>query len=224
MKIIVLHGDDERKLYGRLTKFTETAKSRSWEVAFLDSRSLSIREELSAPSLFGAERFFILRDIKKLGRIETDWLKEKSGDLAGNLIIYHEGYIPQATLKSLPKDIKVEEFKLPVILWNFLDGIYPGNSAKTITKLRMLLEKEAPEFIFTLIAKLFRDLYWARIDAKSLPYPDWRVGKLKAHSSKFTADKLIFLIESLAEIDIKVKTSKADLVSELDLLIIKQLE
>ncbi|OGM84386.1 hypothetical protein A2421_02165 [Candidatus Woesebacteria bacterium RIFOXYC1_FULL_43_18] len=88
----------------------------------------------------------------------------------------------------------------------------------------MLLEKEAPEFIFTLIAKLFRDLYWVKIDAKSLPYPDWRVGKLKAHSSKFTADKLIFLIESLAEIDIKVKTSKADLVSELDLLIIKQLE
>jgi len=29
MKIIVLHGDDERKLYERLSKFIDTAKSRS---------------------------------------------------------------------------------------------------------------------------------------------------------------------------------------------------
>jgi DNA polymerase III delta subunit len=224
MKIIVLHGDDERKLYDRLTKFVETAKSRSWEVAFLDDPNLSIQEQLSSPSLFGNERFFIVRDIKRLGKKELEWIKNNSPDLSGNLIIYHEGYLPQSILKSLPKESKIEEFKLPVMLWNFLEGLSPGNSEKSVEKLHQLIEKEAPEFIFTLIAKLFRDLYWVKTDAVSLPYPSWRVGKLKAQSSKFTLDQLANIIEKLAEIDIKVKTSKSDLTSELDLLIIKQLE
>lgn len=224
MKIIILHGDDERKLYDRLSKFVETAKSRSWEVSYLDDPALSIQEQLSSSSLFGGERFFVVRDIVRLGKKEVEWLAKKSGDLSGTLIIYHEGYISQAILKSLPKDVKLEEFKLPVILWNFLDGIYPGNSERSIKTFHQLIGKEAPEFIFTLIAKLFRDLYWVKTDPMSLPYPSWRVGKLKPQASKFTIDQLKYLIGKLAEIDIKVKTSKSDLTSELDLLMIKQLE
>jgi DNA polymerase III delta subunit len=224
MKIIVLHGDDERKLYERLSKFIEIAKSRSWEVAYLDDKSESIQEQLSSPSLFGAERFFIVRDITRLGKKELEWIHKNSNALPGNLIIYHEGYIPQTILKGLPKDTKIEEFKLPVILWNFLDNLYPGNSEKSIGKFHQLIEKEAPEFIFTLIAKLFRDLYWVKTDAASLPYPNWRVGKLKTQASKFTIDNLQLIINNLSDIDIKVKTSRADLISELDLIIIKQLE
>lgn len=233
MKIIVLHGDDERKLYGRLAKFIETAKSRSWEVAYLDDSTLSIQEQLSSSSLFGAQRFFIIRDISRLGKRELEWLSKKSNDLAGNLIIYHEGYISQIILKSLPKDTKIEEFKLPVMLWNFLEGLYPGNSGISIKQFHRLIEKEAPEFIFTLVAKLFRDLYWVETDPSPpsgqkpsgpLAYPSWRVGKLKTQASKFTTDQIKYLIENLAEIDIKVKTSKADLISELDLLIIKKLQ
>ena len=224
MKVIILHGDDERKLYERLSKFIETAKSRSWEVTYLDDAKLSIQEQLSSTSLFGVDRFFIIRDITRLGKNEAEWLEKNSKDLPGTLIIYHEGYISQTILKFLPGDIKIEEFKLPVILWNFLDGLYPGNSGKSIKQFHQLIEKEAPEFIFTLIAKLFRDLYWVRTDAASLPYPSWRVVKLKSQASRFTIDQLKYLIEQLSEIDIKVKTSKSDLVSKLDLFIIKQLE
>ena len=70
MKIIILQGDDERRLYERLVKFIETARSRSWEVAYLDDPALSIQEQLSSSSLFGSERFFIVRDISRLGKKE----------------------------------------------------------------------------------------------------------------------------------------------------------
>jgi DNA polymerase III delta subunit len=224
MKIIVLHGDDGKKLYARLTKFIETARDRSWEVGYLDDPTLSIQEQLSSSSLFNAERFFIIRDIKRIGKKELRWIAKKSKDLSGNLIIYHEGYIPVSFLKSLPKDVKVEEYKLPVILWTFLDGLYPGNTVKSIDRFHKLIEKEAPEFIFTLIAKLFRDLYWAKKEASTLPYPAWRAAKLRTQSEKFTPEKLKSIIEYLTEIDNKVKTSSSDLTNELDLLIIKQLE
>jgi DNA polymerase III delta subunit len=68
MKIIVLHGEDTNKSYERLKKFINVAKERSWEVDFLDDSNLSIKENLSSSSLFGGERFFILKDIKKLGK------------------------------------------------------------------------------------------------------------------------------------------------------------
>jgi len=224
MKVIVLHGDDERKLYDRLSKFIETAKSRSWEVAYLDDKSKSIQEQLSSPSLFGAERFFIVRDIMMLGKKELEWIGKNADNLSGNLIIYHEGYISQTILKSLPKNIKTEEFKLPMILWNFLDNLYPGNSTNSVKQFHQIIEREAPEFIFTLIAKLFRDLYWVKVDPSSLSYQPWRISKLKSQSSKFTELMITDFIELLANIDIKVKTSKSDLISELDLLIIKKLQ
>src|SRR5687768_14935654 len=100
MKIIVLHGDDERKLHDRYQKFIESAKSRSWEIVYLDDTP-SIKEALSGTSLFGGERFFILRDIKKLGKSEIDWIKKKSDSLPGNLVIYHEGYVPVAITKGI---------------------------------------------------------------------------------------------------------------------------
>lgn len=223
MKIIVLHGDDTKKSFERLEKFVEAAKQRLWEVSYLDNGE-SIREELSSPSLFGSERFYILRDIKLFGKEEMIWINKNFESLAGNLIIYHEGELGKTFLKALPKSIKIEEFKLPVLLWNFLDGIYPGNPAKNVKQFHQLIETEPPEFIFTLISKLFRDLYWVKVGASNLPYQPWRVSKLKAQSSKFNLNQLKKIIEKLSEIDIEVKTSKADLVSSLDLLLLKLLE
>lgn len=224
MKIIVLHGEDTEKVYLRLKKFIETAKSRSWEVVYLDESPFTFQESLSAVSLFDSERFFILKEIKKLGKKEFEWLNKKYEGLAGNLIIYHEGVLNATFLKSLPKDAKVEEFKVPKILWTFLEHIYPGNSEKVLKEFHQIIERDAPEFLFTLIVRQMRDVYWVKIDARSTGFADWKVNKLKYQADKFSVEKLMLFINRLAEIDVEVKTSKTDLVSALDLLIIKILE
>ena len=201
MKIIVLHGEDSNKSYERLKKFIETAKSRSWEVAYIDEPTSNFQESLSASSLFGNERFFILRDIKKLGKKEFEWLNKKYAELSGNLIIYYEGNLNATFLKNLPKDSKIEEFKLPKLIWGFLDSIKPGNSAQVVKMFHKIIETEPPEFIFAMIVWKLKKLYVAK------PAP-W----------------VVKMINDLAAIDIKVKTSKTNLVSALDLLMIKELE
>lgn len=223
MKIIVLHGDDTVKSYERLKKFIDTARGRSWEVSFLDESTSPLTENLSAVSLFGAERFFILRDVKRLGKKELTWLNKKYKELAGNFIIYSETALNQTFLKSLPEP-KIEEFKLPKILWSFLELLHPGAGASSVRQFHKVIETEPPEFIFSLLARQFRDLYWVKTDPTSSGFPSWRIGKLKNQASRFTEQKLKELIGQMSEIDIKVKTSKADLISELDLLILKQLE
>jgi DNA polymerase III delta subunit len=200
VKIILLHGEDIEKSHQRLEKFLDTAKSRSWEVVSLDDEP-HLKDALSASSLFGGERFFVLRDVKKLGKKETDWLAKKYKDLAGNLIIYHQGLIPRTLISSLPKESKIEEFKLPKLIWNFLDSIRPGNSAQVVKLFHKIIETEAPEFIFVMIVWKLKKVYLGKPSA-------W----------------VVEMINDLAEIDMEVKTGRADLVSSLDLLFITKLE
>lgn len=224
MKIIILHGEDVNKSYDRLKRFIETAKSRSWEVAFIDDAPGSLQENLSTNSLFGAERFFILRDVKKLGKKEFEWLNKKYGELSGNFIIYHEGVLGQTFLKNLPKEAKIEEYKLPKLIWSFLESMRPGSSVSSVKLFHKIIEKDAPELVFSLMFRQFRDLYWSKVDPKSMQIPSWRLQKLKAQSSHFSQEQLEEIVSRFVEIDVSVKSGQEDLVSSLDLFIIKQLE
>ena len=224
MKIIVLHGEDTVKSYDRLQKFIESANIRSWEIIYVDEANLSIPEVLSGTSLFGNERFYVLRDIKKIIKKDFDWLNANASGISGNLTIYSENVIPATTIKLLPKDTKIEVYNLPKIIWSFLEHLYPGNSRTVLAEFHKIIETEPVEFIFSLIARHLRDLYWTGVDPVSTGFADWKIRKLKTQMSKFGAEKIKEIIGLLAEIDVMAKTGKADLVSSLDLLIVKYLK
>ena len=224
MKIIVLHGDDTERLYLRLKKFIDVAKKRSYEVNYVDDLEGDFGEILSANSLFGNERFFILKDIKRLNKDKLVWLNKSEDHLLGTLIIYNEGTLSMSNLKVLPKDVKVEEFKLPVLIWSFLDNLVPGNGDRSVRTLHKILEKKPIELVYSLIAKHFRDLYWVKVDAKTAGFPFWKLNKMKSQASKFNEGDLRKIINLLSEGDIKAKTGVSDLISELDLILLKQLE
>src|SRR3989337_2899962 len=124
MKIIVLHGEHNLKSYDRLKKFVETARERAWEIVNIDESSFSIPETLSGTSLFQTERFFVLKDVKKLDKKNLDWISKNLDSIKGNLIIYSDDLISQLILKALPKNTKVEAYTLPKIIWGFLEHLY----------------------------------------------------------------------------------------------------
>jgi len=205
MKIIILHGDHLTEVYSRLTKFIETAKARGWEI---------VNDEIeTTPSLFGINRLLIFRDFRRITKKDIKNIKQ----FPGTLVIYNEGIIPAAFLRSLPEDARVERFDLPKTIWKFLDG-------PDVKLLHQVVKHEPVEFIFAILAKRFRDLYWVISDPKTLPYQDWQIARLKKQAAGYTADKLKQIISELAKIDIEVKTSKADLLSALDFLLITRLE
>jgi DNA polymerase III delta subunit len=212
MKTIALHGENTEKLYQRLTQFIGAAKKRDWEIIY--------DQVPNTPSLFGNERLVIYRDISKITKQDLRYIEK----LEGTIVFYHEGTMSPTFLKSLPANSKVEEFKLPKLIWTFLEHIYPGNAGQVVREFHKIIEKDTPEFIFSQIARQFRDLYWVKTDSKSTNFPLWKVRKLESQSKRYSLEKLIKLINLLAELDVEVKTSKADLVSSLDLIFIKHLE
>jgi DNA polymerase III delta subunit len=225
MKIILLHGGHLSKSYERLKTFIEVAKKRNWEIVQLSQDSpLSLSESLSSQSLFTKEKLFILQDLNKINKKELDWLRKKTGKLDGTLVIYYPDEIPVNLLKSLPTNIKIEEFKLPKLIFIFLEKIYPKNSKKAIKVFHQVIENEPVEFVFALIARQMRDLYWVKTDPKTLKLPEWRMAKLKRQSNSFTVKQLQQFISLLSDIDIEAKTSKSSLISSLDLLLATKLK
>jgi DNA polymerase III delta subunit len=212
MNVILLHGDDTTKSYARLTKFIDTAKKRSWEV---------ITDEFpNTPSLFGTDRLIIYRNYKLLTKQDI----KNFNKFDDTLVVYHDGLLPQTFIKQMPAEFKLEKFELPKILFTFLESFYPGNSTRALQLLHELTKTTAIELVMFMLARHIRDLYWVSLDPNSAQFPSWRAGKLKAQAAKFGIHNLEFIINNLSDIDIKVKSSKADLLTELDLLIVKELE
>lgn len=222
MKIIILHGDYLSASYARLSRFIEVAKRRGWQPTFLDSPE-NISEKLSSVSLFGQPPFFVIKGINKWPLSTLKKTKKVLEKGEGTVVIHHDDFLGKGILDSLPKGAKLEEFKLPRLIFDFLDSFYPGNSKKALTLLHEVLKREPPEFVFALLGRHVRDLYWAKTDS-SLPVAAWRVKKLKNQAGKFTEESLEDIIKSLSETDIKVKTSQAEITSSLDLLILTLLK
>lgn len=207
MKIFVIHGENVLESYARLTKFTNEAKKRGWEVS-----DYSITAATTS-SLFGKERFFVLKDFKLLSKNDLKVLEK----YPGNLVIYFEGELPAVFLNTLPKDTKKELFEMPKIIFRFLETF-------SLKLFHQLIETSPVEQVFPMIARHIRDLYWVKVDPKSLSYPSWRISKLKSQGSKYSQEELANLIDKLATIDYEAKTGKANLETSLDLLIIKNLQ
>jgi len=225
MKIVVIHGDDSEKSWARLKKIIEVAKVRSWEILKFDAtQKLLLSELLSSASLFTEKRLFVVESGKTIPKKDLEWLKINAKKFEGNLVIYFEDFIPIPTKNFLPKDTKFEEFKLPKIIFKFLDGIYPGNSKSSIILFHKLLSTEPPELLFNLVAKRLKELYWIKLAPDSLAYPSWRKNILKSQAAKFTGDKLEKLIAHMAEADVRAKTGDANIATLLDLIILTKLE
>lgn len=87
----------------------------------------------------------------------------------------------------------VEKFELPIKIWKFLDNI-------TVKSLKEIVKTEAVEYVFAMIA-------W-KLKQKYLKDPNYKNAKA---------------IEELALIDIKSKTSNANLLTLLDVFVAKHL-
>ena len=225
MKIIVLHGDDALKSYERLQKFIDVGQNRSWEIIRIDSKYENIPEALAARGLFEKDKLVIVSDFGLLNKKAISWINQKKKSIGGTLIVYNSSPLSKTKLNSLKSIDKIESFDLPKLIWKFLDSFYPGNSLSSLKLLEELSKSNPVEFVFALLGRHIRDVYWAKIEPDTMPYPSWRVGKLKSQASKFSSsDEIRELINALADTDIESKTGSDSLKDLLDFIIITKLE
>ena len=223
MKIIILHGDNTNALYERLDVFKKEAQKRGWEIRNIVIKD-NVEEQLSHKSLFFGNVLFILDNCKLLTKKDISFINENKESIKGTLTLYSEDALNKTFINRFTQIDKVEEYKLPVLIWKFLESLYPGNARNCIKLFHEVIKEEPVEFIFALIARHFRDLMWSNQQDNNLPYPSWRISKLRTQSRRFEKGKLEIFIKLLAEIDINVKTGKDNIVDSLDFVIATELE
>jgi len=226
LNIIVLHGDDYIKSKRRLDTFISEAKKRSWLIERVDAvPGLNLAELVTGVNLFNKDKLVVVENINRVSPKQISWISQNEKRLEVTLVLINEGFLNQRTIGLLPKKSKIEIFKLPRELYNFLYAFYPGNGKTAIRLFKMVIKAEPPEMVFALLSRHLRDIYRAINDRASLPYKEsWRVDKIVSQASKFKGSQLKRVISSLAEADIKAKTSLVNLVDSLDQIILTQLE
>ena len=225
MKTLIIHGDDTIRSYQFLSNLIKKTKKNKWQIINIDSgKDTSFSESITQDSLFDKKRLYILKNYKYLNKSDLKWIKEKLNDFDGYLVVYQEGKIASQFIKSIKGDKKERLFELPVIVFKFLESFYPGNSKEALNILYGLKSNKPVEFIFTMLARHLKDLYWVSIDPSSIPYASWRVSKLEKQLIGFPDGKVESIIKQMSDLDIKVKTSKESLEESLDLLILQELE
>ena len=223
MKIIILHGDNIDAIDKRLMVFIKEANKRNWEIRRIDINK-NIAEQFATQSLFKKEVLFLLDSPQKLTNKSLDWLNKSLANIAGTLITYSYTTLNKTLIKIFPKPDKIEEFKMPFLLWSFLASFYPGNRANCLKILHKAADTISYEFIFAMLAKQLRDLYIFKVDPKNTGFGDWKKSKLSHQSLKFSEELIREIINEMAEIDIKVKSSQGNIGNLLDFLIISKLE
>lgn len=205
--------------------YIDKAKEHEWDIVKMgDNSNLSFSEALSSDTLFAKGKLIVCEDISLLTKTNLNWLKKNTDRFEGNFVVYSDNKLSESLIKSLEPVKKIEEYKLPKNIFYFLDSFYPGNAQDSLAILHELIDAEPIEFIFSLLGRHLRDLYWAKASPSNIPYASWRVEKLERQANKFKDEELKEMINDLAKIDIDVKTSKANLTDSLDLIIATKLE
>ena len=142
-----------------------------------------------------------------------------------NIILWEEKEIGKKTLDKFPK-AQIQVFRIPKLIFNFLDSIKPDNGQSLVTLFHKLLKNSAVEIIIYMMTRQFRLMIAVRDHGENidelLKMMSWQKGKLEKQSSLFDKTKLIDLYKNLYNIDSFQKTGKLSMpiVSAIDIFLL----
>lgn len=211
--MIILHGEDANKSYGRLTVLTDELKEKQIEVTTQDASEVSIttlRQQMGSNDLFGVQKCFVIKNFLSSAKSKN---KEKIIESLKNqsdhqIILWENKKLTATALKNFPK-AKVEIFSISPVIFKFLDSLRPGNTKSILMSWKKLQEEGTePEFVFAMLVRQFKLLIQAKSDSSYLklaPYP----AKLIANQATYyTLERLLNIYQHLYEIDLRIKTGK----------------
>lgn len=236
--IFLLHGDNITASRQALNQTLDELKVKSplSEVVHLDGNKLTeteLVEAIEAPSMIAPDRVIhidglLSRRISKeknklIDRLLSSFFPRPSSLF---LLLWEPKPLTATQLKPFQKikDCRIQEYKLNKFLWNFLDNLRPGNSAKLIGLLESTLKTEPAELVmFMLIRRVTELLLATSRDPRALDgvRSPWQKGKLIAQAKHWTEPQLVNFHRRLYEIDEAIKTgaTPADLSTHLDILL-----
>ena len=212
--ITIIHGDSINESREYFLK----KKTEFQNLVSLDGQNISEGDLInffSGGNLFFEEKNLAIENLlskNKLGK-NLDGLIAilNEHERKSNIIIWEEKEVSQKNLNLLPK-ASIQIFKIPKLIFNFLDNVKPGNGKNLIVIFHKLLENTPVEIILHMMVRQLRLLIAVSSSDKSDTIEElqkiapWQKGKLERQAVFFNRDKLINLYHKLYNIDLSGKT------------------
>src|SRR3989338_9190611 len=156
--ITIIHGNDIVSSRNFLSELKNKAKdSASFQVASLTITDLA--QVLTGGGIFGNDKAIFIEELlsqrKKITHVEDIISYILGNHDAGDFVLWEEKEIPGTTLKRFT-NATVKMFRIPQLVFTFLDSLGPGSGLKSINMLNKTLATSEIELVFYLLVRQFR--------------------------------------------------------------------
>lgn len=224
MKSYILHGENQPESRRKLSEIIGLAAGEGWEIIKFDWNNIknedlylaaSTQSMLSFGHLITVENFFT--NNKEFTQI----LEKLPRDESIGFCFWEGRQLTPATLKKLPRDFLVQEFKIPAVVFKFLDALSPQNSKYALQLFHNALVLDSADFLLFMASRHVRSLIWVKEDPQSYKAPDWLKRNLSRQADKFSCEQLRTLHAKFLELDRANKRSllPENLASSLDIVL-----
>jgi DNA polymerase III delta subunit len=199
--ITLIHGDDRAKSRDELQKIKRQHAGK--EIRVLQGKGIEDHEllqALSSHSLFGGDVVVIIEHLlatpgKKVKRAQElcSIIKTANADV----VLWEEKEIGKSILTGLGSNVDIRLFKLPTVLFAFLDAIRPGHAKQLLSLYQSLIKKEAPDVIHAMLQKRLRQLLLLKAGHKEENLSSWQLARLTNQAKPFTLERLISVYKQL---------------------------
>lgn len=209
--ITLLHGDYIEASRNELTRLKEKAQGK--EIRVLDGRTIELSDltqSLESTSLFGGDLVVVIeRLFGKIGKFPKK-IEQVASIVAKNgttdILLWEDKEIGATPIKHLGRDVTVRLFKLPVFIFQLLDGIRAGNAKQLLTLFSQIQETDAPELVFSMVVKRVRQLIQIADGVAPEGVAPWQLGRLTTQRKSFTMGELLLHYAALHDAEVRIKT------------------
>lgn len=221
--MIIIHGDNQVESRKFLSEQINQAKLKDKEIVRFENKKINLeqlQQALEAQTLLGKEKLVIAENLltKSPSKQIINYLIEAQSK---NLIIWEDKELGVSKIKQFKA--KSHLFKIPPIIFKFLDSFLPGNNRQALKLLKQTVDQSSVENTFYMLARQLRYLIIAnQLGKEGLNglHP-FQQQKISAQAKRFKLSQLLTFHRNLLYIDWQQKTGQApmDLAAQLDLLV-----
>lgn len=212
--ITLIHGDDVEKSRVRLNTLLGAVKDK--EVRRVDGRSVDVTElttALGSDSMFGGTQLIVIENLlgsstKKPTRLSSMTRAIAHAPKDADVLLWEGKELTKTVVAKLGPGVKVFLFKIPIILFQFLDALAPSRSKILIELYQKLRIAEADELVFYLMTRRIRQLLIIRDGGMVDGIAPWQARRLTSQAGHFTMEKLHEMYINLLNMEYSLKRGR----------------
>lgn len=215
--LIILHGDNIEASRNELSRIRQSAKGK--EQRYVDGKSAdlnSLTQVLESQSMFGGDLLVIVERLfttlgRKSKQIEEHAKLLVRGSSGADIVVWEDKELTPGAIKSFGTHASARLFKIPVLIFQFLDGLRPGSAKPLLGLYEQLIKDEAPELLFMMTVRRIRHLVMAKENIIPEGMQPWQAGRLTNQAKFFTINKLLTMEKQLLAIEYSIKSGRSPL-------------